>query len=131
MIRKQSVNDLLVSASVARTRRLQPESIHATYRIGYNYLHSRHESSYLETNYLPIFRHKIEFKLNQIKDHLMNTVEATCRGDPGAVYLTSTVRQASFATQGKNFITKASILESLHTFENEKRHIHRVFWTDR
>ena len=96
------------------------------------YLHSRHESSYnLEANYLPIFRHKIEFKLNQIKDHLMNTVEATCRGDPGAVYLTSTVRQASFATQGKNFITKASILESLHTFENEKRHIHRVFWTDR
>ena len=80
---------------------------------------------------LSISRHKIEFKLNQIKDHLMNTVEATCRGDPGAVYLTSTVRQASFATQGKNFITKASILESLHTFENEKRHIHRVFWTDR
>jgi hypothetical protein len=40
------------------------------------------------------------------------------------------VRQASFATKGKNFITVASILESLHTFENDKRHIHRVFWTD-
>jgi len=62
---------------------------------------------------------------------LMNTVEATCRGDPGAVFLTSTVRQFNFATQGKNFITKASILESLHTFENDRRHIHRVFWTDR
>ncbi len=78
-----------------------------------------------------INRHRIEFKLNQIKDHLKNTVEATCRGDPGAVFLTSTVRQSNFATQGKNFITKASILESLHTFENDRRHIHRVFWTDR
>ncbi len=78
-----------------------------------------------------INRHRIEFSLNQIKDHLMDTVEATCRGDPGAVFLTSTVRQFNFATQGKNFITKASILEQLHTFENDRRHIHRVFWTDR
>jgi len=78
-----------------------------------------------------INRHKIEFKLTQIKDHTMDTVEATCRGDPGAVFLSSTVRSAVFATQGKNTITKASILESLHTFENENRHIHRVFFTDR
>ena len=53
------------------------------------------------------------------------------RGDPGAVFLSSTIRSAVYATQGKNHITKSSILESLHTFENEKRHIHRVFWTDR
>ena len=33
--------------------------------------------------------------------------------------------------QGKNTVTKASVLESLHTFENERRHIHRVFFTDR
>ena len=78
-----------------------------------------------------INRHKMEFKLNQIKDHQKNTVESTCRGDPGAVFLSSTVRASVFATQGKNAITKASILESLHTFENDKRHIHRVFWTDR
>lgn len=78
-----------------------------------------------------INRHKIQFSLNQVKDHLMNTVETTCRGDPGAVFLSSTVREAIYATQGMNFITKASILESLHTFENDKRHIHRVFWTDR
>ena len=78
-----------------------------------------------------INRHKMEFKLNQIKDHQKNTVEATCRGDPGAVFLSSTVRSAVYATQGKNLITKASILESLHTFENDKRHIHRVFFTDR
>ena len=78
-----------------------------------------------------INRHKIEFKLTQIKDHMMDTVECTCRGDPGAVFLSSTVRSAVFATQGKNMITKASILESLHTFENERRHLHRVFFTDR
>ena len=36
-----------------------------------------------------------------------------------------------FATQGKNMITKASVLESLNTFENERRHLHRVFFTDR
>ena len=39
-----------------------------------------------------INRHKIEFKLTQIKDHRMDTVECTCRGDPGAVFLSSTVR---------------------------------------
>ena len=53
-----------------------------------------------------INRHKIEFSLNQIKDHLMNTVEATCRGDPGAVFLSSTVRSAIYATQVKDFRTK-------------------------
>ena len=78
-----------------------------------------------------INRHKIEFKLTEIKDHLLNTVEATCRGDPGAVFLSSTVRSAVFATQGKNTITKASILESLHTFEKVNKHIHKVFFTDR
>ncbi|CAB4061935.1 unnamed protein product [Lepeophtheirus salmonis] len=31
----------------------------------------------------------------------MNTVEATCRGDPGAVYLSSTIRQAVFANSRK------------------------------
>ena len=39
-----------------------------------------------------INRHKMEFKLTQLKDHLMNTVEATCRGDPGAVFVTSSIR---------------------------------------
>ena len=52
-----------------------------------------------------INRHKIEFSLNQIKDHLMNTVEATCRGDPGAVFLSSTVRSAIYATQVLDFRT--------------------------
>ena len=47
------------------------------------------------------------------------------------MFLSSTVRSAVFATQGKNMITKASVLESLNTFENERRHLHRVFFTDR
>ena len=55
-------------------------------------------------------------------------VECTCRGDPGAVFLSSTVRSAVFATQGKNMITKASVLESLNTFENERRHLHRYHY---
>lgn len=43
----------------------------------------------------------MEFSLVQLKDHLKNTVEATCRGDPGAVFLSSTVRTSIFATQVK------------------------------
>ena len=56
-------------------------------------------------SFLPSFidaifsRHKMEFSLVQLKDHLKNTVEATCRGDPGAVFLSSTVRTSTFATQ--------------------------------
>jgi len=46
-----------------------------------------------------LFRHKMEFSLVQLKDHLKNTVEATCRGDPGAVFISSTVRTSIFATQ--------------------------------
>ena len=53
----------------------------------------------MSINFQALNRHKIEFSLNQIKDHLMNTVEATCRGDPGAVFLSSSVRQPIFATQ--------------------------------
>ena len=87
-----------------------------------------------DSSYFPvqaINRHKIQFRLTQVKDHLKDTVEATCRGDPGAVFLSSTIRSAVFSTQGMNTITKASILESLHSFENVKKHIHRVFFTDR
>ena len=73
----------------------------------------------------------MEFHLNQIKDHQKNTVEATVRGDPGSVFLSSTVRSAVYATQGKNLITKRSILESLHTFEDDQRHVHAVYFTDR
>ena len=28
-------------------------------------------------------------------------------------------------------MTKASVLDSLNVFEEKKRHVHRVFWTDR
>ena len=78
-----------------------------------------------------INRHTIDMKLNQIKDPFMNTVEVMCKGEPSAICFTSTVRQFNFATQGKNIITKASVSESMHNFEDDSRHIHRVFWTDR
>ena len=43
--------------------------------------------------------------------------------------LASTYYQSLF--QGKNLVTKASIMESLYSFEVRNSHVHRVFWTDR
>ena len=58
--------------------------------------------------------------------------EATCRGDPGAAFLISTMRTSTFPAQGINTITRALLLKSLHKLErNDKRHLHRVFLTDR
>ena len=52
--------------------------------------------------YLPveaIKRHEIELSTNQVKDHKQETVEVTCRGDPGAVFLTATMRESLFPQQ--------------------------------
>ena len=76
-------------------------------------------------------RHKIEFKLSHRKDHTMETVEATCRGDPGAIYLASSLRSYLFPGQGKHHITKVSLMENLHNLEKTTRHIHKVFFSDR
>ena len=58
--------------------------------------------------------------------------ETTCRGDPGAVFLISTMRTSTFPAQGINTITRPLLLKSLHQLErNEKRHLHRVLLTDR
>ena len=58
--------------------------------------------------------------------------EATCRGDPGSVFLVSTMRTSTFAAQGIHTITRPTLLKHLHKLErNEKRHLHRVFLTDR
>ena len=48
----------------------------------------------------------------------MNTVEATCRGDPGAVFLSSTVRSAIYATQVSLHFTLDlyALIYSLNTF---------------
>jgi hypothetical protein len=64
-----------------------------------------------------INRHKIEFRLNQVKDHSMGTVEATCRGDPGAVFMVASTRQFVYGSQGSNLVTKAMVLDRLHSFE--------------
>ena len=58
--------------------------------------------------------------------------ETTCRGDPGAVFLISTMRTSTFPAQGINTITRSLLLKNLHQLErNEKRHLHRVLLTDR
>ena len=58
--------------------------------------------------------------------------EAKCIGDPGAVFLISTMRHVTFPSQGINTITRTLLLKNLHKLENnEKRHLHRVFLTDR
>ena len=46
-----------------------------------------------------IKRHEIELSTNQVKDHKQETVEVTCRGDPGAVFLTATMRESLFPQQ--------------------------------
>ena len=62
----------------------------------------------------------------------MKKCEATCRGDPGSVFLVSTMRTSTFAAQGISTITKSLLLKHLHKLErNEKRHLHRMFLTDR
>ena len=78
-----------------------------------------------------INRHKIHFGITQLKDHTQMSIEATLKGDPGSVFMVASHRQFLFGSQGKNLVTKASILESLYNFEERKNHIHRVFWTDR
>ena len=72
-----------------------------------------------------INRHKIHFGITQLKDHSQMSVEATLRGDPGSVFMVSTPRQFLLGAQGKNLVTKASIMESLHDFEENSRHVHK------
>ena len=87
-----------------------------------------------------INRHKIHFGITQLKDHSQMSVEATLRGDPGSVFMVSTprsvavsalpvtnilLRQFLYGAQGKNLVTKASIMESLYEFEESSRHVHR------
>lgn len=80
-----------------------------------------------------IKRHDIQLLTNQIKDHKQETVEVTCRGDPGAVFLTATMREGLFPAQGLHTITKMNLLERLHSFEGEngRRKENRVRSTSR
>ena len=94
-----------------------------------------------------INRHKIQFGITQLKDHTQMSIEATLRGDPGSVFMVTSqryqnelakiykdeyhFRQFLFGSQGKNLVTRASIMESLFDFEERRKHVHRVFWTDR
>jgi hypothetical protein len=50
-------------------------------------------------------------------------VEVTCRGDPGANFMVSTMRIFNFPAQGIHTLTKTLLLKRLHSFEKDKRHI--------
>jgi len=96
--------------------------------------------------------HSIDLQLNQVKDHLKNTVEVTCRGEPGqlnlsktkqnfnhreiwknsgANFLVSTMRIFNHPAQGIHFLTKPLLLKRLHSFEKDKRHIRKISTTSR
>ena len=75
--------------------------------------------------------HKIEIQPLQLKNHLMSTVEITCRGDPGSVFLVSSMRHVTYPAQGSNIITKALLLENLHNLEiNASNYLHKMASTD-
>lgn len=75
--------------------------------------------------------HEIEVSTVQVKNHLMSSVELTCRGDPGSVFLVSTMRHLTFPAQGSYTLTKALLLQNLHNFEvGSENHLHKVASTD-
>ncbi len=73
-----------------------------------------------------IKRHDIQLLTNQVKDHKQESVEVTCRGDPGAVFLAATMRESLFPAQGLYTITKSTLLEKLHEFEPGVRKVRRT-----
>ena len=75
--------------------------------------------------------HPVEVQTVQVKNHLMSSVEVTCRGDPGSVFLVSSTRHSTYPAQGSNTITKSLLLENLHNLEaNASNHLHKIASTD-
>ena len=74
----------------------------------------------------------LHFQVGQFKNKYMLFCEATCRGDPGAAFLVSTMRTSTYAAQGINTLTRPLLLKNLHKLEqNDKRHLHVIYLTDR
>ena len=75
--------------------------------------------------------HPVEIQAVQLKNHLMSSVEITCRGDPGSVFLVSSMRHVTYPAQGSNTITKGLLLENLHNLEvNASNYLHKIASTD-
>lgn len=74
--------------------------------------------------------HQVEFKTVQAKNHRMSTVELTCRGDPGSIFLVSPMRHSIFAFQGIFMLTKSYLLQSLHGMEMTAQELHKISTTD-
>ena len=67
----------------------------------------------------------------QLKNHLMSSVELTCRGDPGSAFLVSTMRHSTYPAQGSYTLSKSLLLENLHNLElDSDGHLHKVASTD-
>ena len=77
-------------------------------------------------NILHIFRATV-----QLKNHLMSSVELTCRGDPGSAFLVSTMRHSTYPAQGSYTLSKSLLLENLHNLElDSDGHLHKVATTN-
>ena len=75
--------------------------------------------------------HQVTIDTVQLKNHLMSSVELTCRGDPGSAFLVSTMRHSTYPAQGSYTLSKALLLENLHNLElDSNEHLHKVATTD-
>ena len=70
-----------------------------------------------DTAYYPIesfHDNDIQVSTLQIKNYLMSSVEVTCRGQPGSVFLVTSERSMNILTQGIFLLTKTFVLKNLH-----------------
>ncbi|KAG0724718.1 CD109 antigen [Chionoecetes opilio] len=78
-----------------------------------------------------ISRHKTKLVINQDKDHSVRSVELGTYSTAGAFYGVSGVREFTYAMQGGNELSHASVLHSLHGFTNNTRTLHKMAWRPR
>ena len=67
------------------------------------YIKNSDGSMIADSGYYPVTTlnsHKVFVDTVQVKNHVMSSVELTCRGDPGSVYLVSTCRHSTYPAQG-------------------------------
>ncbi|XP_043206412.1 CD109 antigen-like [Amphibalanus amphitrite] len=75
-----------------------------------------------------INRGRTKLVLNQHKDHSKNTVELGMWSTPGATFCTNSMRGYLYSVQAEHELSRASVLASLHSFENTPRAVHRAVW---
>ncbi|KAL7646788.1 UNVERIFIED_CONTAM: hypothetical protein RMT77_002043 [Armadillidium vulgare] len=78
-----------------------------------------------------ISRHKVRLHINMDKDHTLNTVEMGTYSSAGSFFGISGTRNYTYAMQGGNELSHSSVLETLHSFTNQTRPIHKMVWRSR